>query len=150
VLTEWLVVIHMRNAWAIAHPVEDNASGGMFAFSEAITDIFHAFLLMIPTVLLIRLMAKFETVYTAYSKFLFWFSVTAPVLLAVSFAGPLGKIFVNAAVIRLMASPFVFLAIGISRWIARFDLAKKLTFRALAIEGGALGISVVLLFTGVL
>ena len=98
---------------------------------------------------MIRLMAEFENVYTAYSKFLFWLSVSAPVLLAVSLVGPLEKIFGAPCLIRLMASPFVLVGIGISRWMARFDRAKKLTSWALVIEGVTLVIAVVLFFSGV-
>jgi len=149
VLTSWGGAVFMRDLYEKAHPEDANASGGMYAFSAAITDIFHAILLMVPTVFSIRLMSKFEAVYTAYSKFLFWLSLSAPVLLAVSLVGPLEKIFAAPCLIRLMASPFVFLGIGISRWVARFDRAKKLTFWALVIEGVTLGIGMVLFFSGV-
>jgi hypothetical protein len=60
------------------------------------------------------------------------------------------KLFANPLVIRLVASPFLLAVIGISRWIARFDIAEKLTFRALVIEGVSLGVAVILGFAGVL
>jgi hypothetical protein len=45
-------------------------------------------------------------------------------------------------------SPFVLVGIGISRWMARFDLAKKMTFWALVVEGVTLAIIAGVLFFG--
>jgi hypothetical protein len=79
VLANWMYLIHLDNVWTAAHP--QDASGGMAAFSEALYHFFHASMLMIPTLWLILLMSRFETVYAAYSKFLFWLSATLPVLM---------------------------------------------------------------------
>jgi hypothetical protein len=49
VLTSWGGAVFMRELYEKAHPEDLNASGGMYAFSAAITDIFHACLLMVPT-----------------------------------------------------------------------------------------------------
>ena len=143
VLAHWIYGIHLDNIWIAAHPDDDMAT-----LSEGLDHFLHACLLMVPILWLIWLMSKYETVYTAYSKFLFWLSVTLPVCLAVFFVRPLREIFVDPCLIRFVASPFVFVGIGISRWMARFDLAKKLTFRALVIEGVTLGIIAGVLFFG--
>ena len=74
--------------------------------------------------------------------------MTLPILLAVCPASP--KLFADLLVLRLMASPFVLAAMGISRWLAGFELAKKWTFRALPVEGVSPGIAAVLSFAGVL
>jgi hypothetical protein len=141
VVTDWVFINHLDNVWIAAHPDDDMAT-----LSQDVHHLFHACLLMVPIFWLIWLMSKYETVYTAYSKFLFWLSVTSPVCLAVLFVRPLREIFADPCLLRFQASPFVLVGIGISRWMARFDLAKKLTFRALAIEGVTLGIIAGVLF----
>jgi len=146
VLADWMYVIHLDNVWSAAHP--QDANGGMAAFSVALYHFFHACMLMIAILWLILLMSRFETVYAAYSKFLFGVSVTLPALMAVCFASP--KWFVNPLFIRLLVSPFFLVAMAFSRWMARFGAAKKLTFLAFLMEGAALGSAVVLFYTGVL
>jgi|SRR5450432_600483 len=133
---------HIRQAYYIPHSGDLKGFGGRYASSAAVSDAFHGCLLMVPTVFLIRFMSKFEIVYSAYSKVLVGLSLTAPIFLAGSLLGPLKTI----CLIRLMASPFVLVGMGISRWMARFDLAKKLTQWALVIESVTLGIAVVLFF----
>ena len=51
---------------------------------------------------------------------------------------------------RLVASPFVLVGIGVSRVVARFDRAKKLTSYALLIEGLSLGIAIAMLIRAAL
>jgi hypothetical protein len=145
ILISWGTVFYNHHLQTIA---ESNTSGGIYAFSGSASHVFHACLLMIPTFFLIRMMSKFEAVYTTYSKFLFWFSVSSPVCVAVLLVPSLAKTFGNISLIRLMASPFVLVGIGIRQWMARSDLAKKLTIWALLIEGVALVIGVVLFFVG--
>lgn len=76
--------VHLDHVWSAAHPENENAPGGMYAFSEAIYHVFQVCLLMVPTGRLIWLMSKFRAVYAAYSKVLFVLNLTLPVLLAVS------------------------------------------------------------------
>jgi hypothetical protein len=143
VLAHWMYAIHLDNIWIAAHPDDDMAT-----LSEGLDHFLHACLLMVPILWSIWLMSKYETVYTAYSKFLFWLSVTAPVCLALFFVRPLKEIFTDPCLIRFLASPFVLVGMAFSRWMARCDLAKKLTLWALVVEGVTLGIIVGVLFFG--
>jgi hypothetical protein len=99
--------------------------------------IFIAGLFMIPTVFLIWVIARFESVYAAYSQFLLGLSLSAPVCLSVfllsesQVAQTLGSL----CLFRLLGSPFILVGIGISRLVARFDRAKRLVSYALVIEG---------------
>jgi hypothetical protein len=138
-----MFAIHLDNVWSAADPADD-----MRSLAVDFSHLLHACSLMIPTLWLILLTAKFERVYTAYSRFLFWLSVTLPVLMAVCVASP--SLFADALVARLMVTPFILVGMAFSRWMARSDLSKRLTFRALVIEGAAFGASVALFLTGVL
>jgi len=141
VLGHWMFVNHVSNVWSAAHPADDMAS-----VSVPFLHFFHACFLMIPTFWLIKLMSKFEKVYAAFSKVLVWFSLTAPVLLALFLVSPLREIVADPFIMRFLASPFVLLGLVISRWMARSDRAKRLTFWALVIEGVTLVIAVALFF----
>jgi hypothetical protein len=59
------------------------ASGGMAAADDTILYLFIGCLFLIPTAFLVWIMAKSEVVYTAYSRFLFGLSLSAPVCLSV-------------------------------------------------------------------
>lgn len=146
VIADWMFVIYRYNVWSAANPLE--ANGGMAAFGEALYHFFHACMLMIPTLWLILLMSRFKTVYTAYARLLFWLSLTFPALVAVCSVRP--KWFLDPLFVRLVVSPFILVAMAFSRGLARFDLAKRLTFWALAMEAAAFAGVVALLYTGIL
>src|ERR1700691_1153560 len=63
------------------------ASGGMAAAGDAMLYLFLGCLLLIPTAFLIRIIAKSEAPYTAYSRFLFGLSLSAPVCMSVVLFG---------------------------------------------------------------
>ena len=119
----------------------------MWAGGDLLLYIFIACLFMVPTVFLIWVTAKFEAFYTAYSKFLLGFSLSAPVCLSVFFLGEnrVGQSLINLCLYRLMWSPFILVGMGISRLVARFDRAKRFAAYALLIEVLTLGIAVALL-----
>jgi hypothetical protein len=120
------------------------ASGGMAAAGDMMLHLFIGFLFLIPTVFLIGIMAKFEGMYTAYSKFLFGLSLSAPVCMGVAF---LGEKYVAPSVswicfFRLLESPAILVGMAMSRIAARFARAKRLIFYALLVEGLTLGVPV--------
>jgi hypothetical protein len=49
----------------LTHPADVQAYGGMYAFGDAILGLFVAFLFLIPTVFLLRVMARFEAAISA-------------------------------------------------------------------------------------
>lgn len=126
------------------------AAGGMYGAGDLMLDIFVACLFMVPTVFLVWVMARIERMYAAYSKFLLGLSLTAPACLSLFV---FGKSHVTESVLgfclyRLAASPFILVAAAVSRLVARFDRAKKLTSIALLIEALTLGIAVALIIRG--
>jgi hypothetical protein len=129
------ILLYGRHLQELRYPAE--ASGGMWAAGDALLLIFIAGLFMIPTVFLIWVIARFESVYAAYSQFLLGLSLSAPVCLSVfllsesQVAQTLGSL----CLFRLLGSPFILVGIGISRLVARFDRAKRLVSYALVIEG---------------
>jgi uncharacterized membrane protein len=144
------VLILARYLLEHIHRAEVTAAGGMYAFGDLMLAIFIACLFMVPTVFLVWVMAKHESVYTTYSQFLVGLSLSAPVCLSLFV---FGKSHVSESLrifclCRLVGSPFVFVGIGVSRFVARFAQAKRLTSYALLIEGLTLGIAVALLFRG--
>ena len=105
---------------------------------------------MIPTVFLIWAMARSEARYTTYSELLLGFGLSAPVCLGLFVLGN-HHVSDNLRLVclcRLLGSPFVLVGMGVSRWVARFDRAKKLTFYALLIEGLTLSAAIGLWIRG--
>jgi hypothetical protein len=134
-----------RHLQELKYPAE--ASGGMWAFGDALLYIFIACLFMVPTVFLIWITARYEAFYTAYTKFLLGFSLSAPVCLSVLYLGEnhVGENLITISLYRLMGLPFILAGMGISRLVARFDRAKRFVSYALLIEGLTLAIAVALL-----
>jgi len=139
------ILLFGRHLQELRYPAD--ASGGMWAAGDAFLYIFIAGLFMIPTVFLIWITARYEAFYTAYSKFLLGFSLSAPVCLGVLYLGEnhVGESIVNLCFCRLISMPFILGGMGISRLVARFDRAKRFASYALLIEGLTLVIAVALL-----
>jgi hypothetical protein len=144
VLVVAAALLFVRHLQELEYPAE--ASGGMWAAGDAFLYIFIACLIMVPTVFLIWITARFEAFYTAYSKFLLGLSLSAPVCLTVLYLGEnhVGQRLISLCLYRLMWLPFILVAMGISRIVARFDRAKRFTSYALLIEGLTLAIGVAL------
>jgi hypothetical protein len=70
-----------RHMQELMYPAD--ASGGMWAFGDAILYIFIACLFMVPTGFLIWATAQFEAYFTGYSIFLLGLSLSSPVCLIV-------------------------------------------------------------------
>ena len=147
VLVVAAVLLYGRYLWERDHAAEVATSSGMYAGGDALLAIFIACLFMIPTVFLVWFMAKFEAPYTRYSQLLLGVSLSAPVCLGAFYFGEnyLAQILVFLCLFRLFWSPPILVGMGVSRLVARFDRAKRLTVYALLIEGLTLGIAVALL-----
>ena len=134
--------LFLRHLQALEDPV--TASGGMAAAGDSMLHLFIGFLFLIPTVFLILIMAKFEGMYTAYSRFLFGLSLSAPVCMSVVF---FGENYVAESLswlcwFRVLESPIVLLGMVISRFSARFARAKRLASYALVVEGVTLALPI--------
>ncbi|MGA7685799.1 MAG: hypothetical protein WCA58_12365 [Terriglobales bacterium] len=132
----------------IAHPADVSGARGMYAAGDLMLFIFIAFLFTIPTFFLLWVLAKFERPYTTYSQLLLLFSLSAPVSLALLNFG-LNRVPQSLGFLclyRLFWSPLIVLGIIVSRLVAKFATAKKLTSYALIVEALTLGTAVALLF----
>lgn len=127
------------------------ASGGMAAFGDTLLYLFIGCLFLMPTAFLIWIIAKSEGTYTAYSRFLFGLSLSSPICLSVVL---FGENYVAHSLswlcwYRILESPIVLVGMGISRFAARFDRAKRLASHALLVEGLTLALPVAAFTIGV-
>lgn len=127
--------LYRRHLWELQDPV--TASGGMAAAGDTMLQLFIGCLFLVPTAFLIRIIAKFEVLYTAYSRFLVGLSLSAPVCLSVVIFGDnyVAQSLSWLCWFRVLGSPIVLVGMGISRVAARFDRARRLASRALLVEG---------------
>ena len=138
---------HLRSLMERNDPAGVTASSGMYAAGDMLLDMFLTFLLMIPTFFLVWIGAKFESPYTIYSKTLLIVGFSAPVSLGLLFwgskylPGDIGAY----CFLRLLWSPFILGLIGMSRLMARFDRAKRLTSYALTVEGTTFTVSIAMI-----
>ena len=142
VLVVAAALLYTRHLVELQDPVA--ASGGMAAAGDTILYLFIGCLFLIPTALLIWTITKLEALYTAYSRFLFGLSLSAPVCLSVLLFG--GNYVAQSlswlCLYRVLESPIVLVGMGISRFAARFDRAKRLASYALLVEGPTVALAV--------
>ena len=140
--------LFLRHLVELQDPVA--ASGGMAAFGDTMLYLFIGCLFLIPTAFLIWTIAKSEALYTAYSRFLFGLSLSAPVCLSVLLFG--GNYVAQSlswlCLYRVLQSPIVLVGMGISRFAARFDRAKRLASYALLVEGLTVALAVAAFIVG--
>ena len=137
VLATGIMLVYGRHLLYVNHPQEVMAASGMYAAGDWMLEIFIGVLLLVPTFFLALVIRKSERLYTGYSKVLLGLSLTAPLCLGI-FSIPavnqssmlLGYVCMD----RLFGSPIVILALLVSRLLARFDRARRLTSYALSIE----------------
>jgi hypothetical protein len=143
-------LVLVRYVQYISHPAEVAAAGGMYAAGDTFLAIFIVGLFMVPTAFLVWGVAKFEAFYTRYSQVLLGLSLSAPVCLILFYfhENHVAQSLSLLCLCRLLLSPFILVGIGVSRLVARFDRAKKLTSYALLIECLTLGIAAALLIRG--
>ncbi len=141
------VLIYARYMQYVNHPADAISSSGMYAFGDLVLELFIAGLFLIPTFLLVLVIPKSETTYTRYSQILLGLSLTAPISLGVFLIPAVnqGNTFLGVFCIYwLFASPLVFMGLAVSRFLARFSRAKRLTSYALLLEVGTFALLVAL------
>ena len=138
------VAVYSRQAFLAAHPADVLAASGMYAAGDMMLQVFVTFLLMVPTVFLVRVLSKFEIPARVYSKTLFAVGLSAPLALGVYAFGEtlLPPVLGVACFVRLLASPLFVTLMFFSRIVAKFQLPKRLTSYALVSEGASLCVSV--------
>jgi hypothetical protein len=137
VLATAAILVYIRHLLYVNHAAEAAAAGGMYAAGDWMLEIFIGCMLLVPTLLLMLVIRNSELLYTGYSRVLLGLSLTAPISL-----GVLSIPAVNQGTMllgwiclgRLLCSPIVIVGLLVSRLLARFDRAKRLSLFALLIE----------------
>jgi hypothetical protein len=147
VLATAALLVFVRHLLYVNHAAEAAAAGGMYAAGDVMLEIFIGCMVMVPTLVLALVVRKSEPLYTAYSKILLGLSLTAPISLGVLSIPAVNQgtmILGWICLDRLLCSPIVIVGLLISRLLARFDRAKRLTLYALLIEVLTLALTVAL------
>jgi hypothetical protein len=141
------VLLYARHIQYVTHPADAVSSGGMYAFGDLMLGLFIGGLFLIPTFLLVLVIRKSEMAYTKYSQTLLGLSLTGPICLGVFLIPAVnqGDSFLGEFCMdRLFASPIVITGLAVSRLLARFGRAKRLTSYALLVEVGTIALLVAL------
>jgi hypothetical protein len=147
VLATAAFLVFARYMLYVNHPGDAAAAGGMYAAGDLMLGIFIACMFLVPTFVLVLVIRKSERLYTVYSKIVLGLSLTAPICLGVLSipAVAQGTMLLGwICMDRLLCSPIVIVGLIISRLLARFDRAKRLTLYALLLEVLTLVLTVVL------
>lgn len=138
-----------RHIQYVTHPDDAATYGAMFAFGDLLLGLFIGGLFLIPTVFLVLVIRKSESAYTKYSQTLLGLSLTAPIslgILAMPAVGQGNSFLGWFCMDRLFASPIILTGLAVSRLLARFGRAKRLTSYALLVELGTIALMVALFF----
>jgi hypothetical protein len=145
VLTLAAVLIFVRHEQYVRHPEDVAASGGMYAAGDWMLAMFIGFMLLCATILLAFAIRNAESAYTHFSQILFGLSLTAPVclgLLSIPAVGQSNSIWGFACLFRIGTAPVMVVGFVISRLLAKFRMAKRLTSAAIVVEVLTLGIGI--------
>jgi hypothetical protein len=137
VLATAALLVYVRHLQYVNHPEDVAASSGMYAAGDWMLEIFIGCMLLVPTFVLMLVIRKSENLYAGCSKVLLGLSLTAPISLGVLSIPAVGQGTMALGWIcmdRLFCSPIVIVGLVVSRLLARFDQAKRLTLYALLIE----------------
>jgi hypothetical protein len=129
-------LIYERYLQYVRNPQDVAASSGMYAGGDLLLEIIIGFLFLVPTIGLVFVIRKSESAYTAYAKVLLGFSLTAPLSVGLLIIPVLNQWYWGDAIVfRLFAIPMVVVVLIFSRWLTRFERARRLISYALLIEG---------------
>jgi hypothetical protein len=137
VLVTAALLVFARYLLYVNHPQDVAAAGGMYAAGDWMLEIIIGCMLLVPTFALALVVRKSENLSTGYSKVLLGLSLTAPIclgLLCIAAVGQGTMLLGWICLDRLLCSPVVIVGLVVSRLLARFDRAKRLTLYALLIE----------------
>jgi hypothetical protein len=122
-------------------------NGGMAAGGDWILDLFIGGLLLVPTFFFALVTRERETIFTAFSKALFAFSLTGPISLGLMLIPAISQnntILGSLSLYRLFGTPMIMAWPASARLLARFKPAKRLLSSALVIEVATLALFVVI------
>jgi hypothetical protein len=119
---------------------EADKQSAMWGFGDWMLEIFILGLFLIPTFFLLLAIAKSEPASILYSKILLAFSMTSPLSIALMFIPAIAQGWMPGILLmyRVLGSPMILVGIVLSRIMAKFPRAKRLSSYALAVELGTL------------
>jgi hypothetical protein len=130
------LLVFQRYLLYVRNPQDVAAAGGMYAGGDLLLEIIIAFLFLVPTAALVLVIRKSEPYYTAYAKVLLGLSLTAPIAGVLMVVPVLNQWYWgDVCIARLFVIPMVVVLLLISRWLTRFQRARRLIAYALMIEG---------------
>ena len=147
VLAVAALLVYQRHLLYLNHAAEAEAAGGMYAGGDWILEILIGCMLLVPTFVLALVIRQSEPLSTAYSRVMLGLGLTAPLSLGVISIPAVGQGTMLLGWIcmdRLLCSPIVIVGLLVSRLLARFDRAKRLTLYALLIEVSTLALTMAL------
>jgi hypothetical protein len=119
---------------------EADKQSAMWGFGDWMLEFMILGLFLVPTFILLLVIARSEPASILYSKILLAFSITSPLSIglmlipAIAQGWMLGIIFMY----RVLGSPVVLVGIILSRLMVRFPRAKRLVTYALLVELGTI------------
>lgn len=127
------------------HAQDADVYGTMWGFGDWMLELFILGLFLVPTFLLLLVIRKSEAASIVYSKAALALSLTAPLSVGLFFIPAVGQgwLIGGPCLYRLQGSPVVLAGMALSRVMARFPRAKRLTSYALLVELGTLVLIVV-------
>jgi len=133
-------LVFMRYMQYKLHPDDANNYGAMWGFGDWLLGLFIAGMFLIPTFVLLLVIARSEAASILYSKIVLGFSLTLPLSVGLMFipAVAQGWVIGGPCMYRVLCSPVVLAGLGLSRIMVRYSRAKKLTSYALLVEFGTL------------
>jgi hypothetical protein len=133
-------LVFMRYMQYNLHPDDANTYGAMWGFGDWLLGLFICGLFLIPTFVLLLLLAKSEAASTLYAKIVLGLSATLPLSVGLMFipAVAQGWVIGGPCMYRVLCSPVFLLGMGLSRLMVRYPRAKQLTSYALLVEVGTL------------
>ena len=147
VLVTAALLVYARHLQYVNHPADVAAAGGMYAGGDWMLEILIGCMLLVPTFILVLVIRKSEPLYTGYSKIMLGLSLTAPACLGLLTIPAVNQGTMALGMIcldRLLCSPVAIVGFAVSRLLARFPQAKRLTLYALLIEVVTLVLTVAL------
>jgi len=143
------ILVALRYLQYVRHPQDVAAAGGMYGFGDVMLALMIVCMLLFPTFLLAIVVRQSEALSIGYAKAMVGVSLTLPLsagIIAIPAVAQSTSILGELCLEWLFASPAVLVGLVMSRLLAKFDRAKRLTLYAILIEIVTLGVLAGLLF----
>ncbi len=119
---------------------EADKQSAMWGFGDWMLEFMILGLFLVPTFVLLLVIAKSEPASILYSKIVLAFSLTLPLSLGLMLIPAIAKGWMPGIILmyRVLGAPVVLVGIALSRVMVRYPRAKRLTSYALLVELGTM------------